>query len=915
MTLHTDKAEIMQSTTSSTKRWSIIFTVGYVAFYYLFIAIWKSNETVIHLGSDLLQLLASLISCIWLLKTCIQAQKQDRIFWFCLFFGVVSFALAGSICLWYEVGLKVELISTSVADIFWLLTSIFYLIAMLGRMNKMKNSFTTVRFFLDILIMMGVVVTLSWKSFISTQLQLSGITQLHFSSFVDVGYTLTNLVLLFFAFMLFLYPGELLPKRILFFILGGFMLLVFADTVYLNLLLSDSYSTGSFLDPIWSFSVLLIGLSGLYSKDNKDGLVKEAAAGPASERFALVRTFSPYISLIPLIVILVFRQDWIDKTFMIITGVLVISRQIVTILENRNLLRNLHDLNNQLEYKVQTRTKELAKSEQRFKSLFEHHPDGVFSVDLNGSFTSFNEGCIRLTGYGREELMDRSFLQLVLEEDREKAMYHFSKAKINEPQHFEISTRNKEGMLVHLNVTNLPMIIDGNLAGVFGVAQDITQEKKNQERINHMAHHDVLTGLPNRRLFEQRVDQAIIEVKNTGKMVAVMFIDLDRFKIINDTLGHDAGDQLLLTVAERLKTSVNSKDTVARQGGDEFTVLINELYSAQEAAAAADNIITALNLPFLLGEHEVLTTPSIGIALYPEHADTAVGLMKNADTAMYRVKENGKNHYLFYTCEMAESSAKKLILEKELHKALSNQEFEIYYQPQVDIQWQKITGVEALLRWHHPTLGLLPASDFIPMAEETGLILPIGEWVLRQACKQAKAWQDEGIPLMNIGVNLSSKQFYQENLVDVVAQVLEETQLLPCCLNLEITESIAMSKADEAVEKLHQIKSLGVQISMDDFGTGYSSLSYLTKFPIDILKIPREFVSDIGKNLNNEAIIASIVDMTKNLQLHVIAEGVETEQQSMFLQSQACNEMQGFLFSEPLPAKELIEMFKNKEAI
>jgi diguanylate cyclase (GGDEF)-like protein/PAS domain S-box-containing protein len=628
-------------------------------------------------------------------------------------------------------------------------------------------------------------------------------------------------------------------------------------------------------------------------------------------KHALVRNSLPYVIIVLLAIISSIYPNRVTQFSLITTVFLIMIREIMMIRENRNIVHHLYSLNKELEEEVQQGIRELAKSEQKYESFYEYNPDGVYSLDGNGNFTSINAAFVLLSGYEYEDIINRSFLPLVIEEDRAKAFYHFLKAKEGEPQNYEISIHNKKGLLINVNITNIPIVVDNEIVGVYGIGKDVTQQKKNQEKINYMAYHDPLTGLPNRRLFEERLNQAIMDAQRNRKVIGVMFIDLDRFKTINDTLGHGIGDELLFSVAKRIEGCLRKNDTVARQGGDEFTVLIKDVSCAEDVVIVAKKILRYLNQPYYINEHEIETTPSIGIALYPTDGQDATTLMKNADTAMYRVKENGKNHYRLYTSHMSESSSKKRMLEKELHKALRNGELVIYYQPQVDIHQQKVMGVEALLRWQHPTMGLLSAGEFIPLAEETGFILPIGEWVLKQACEQAKQWQEAGYPLIKIGVNLSPKQFYQDNLVDVVAKILLETNLPPGCLELEITESIAMSKAQETIDKLHELKKLGIQISMDDFGTGYSSLAYLTKFPIDTLKIAREFVNDIGSDVNNEAIVSSIIDMTRNLQLNVIAEGVETEEQSLFLQRHACNQMQGYLFSKPLHADEVETMFEK----
>ena len=432
------------------------------------------------------------------------------------------------------------------------------------------------------------------------------------------------------------------------------------------------------------------------------------------------------------------------------------------------------------------------------------------------------------------------------------------------------------------------------------------------QQMRHMAYHDVLTKLPNRRLFEDRVQDAMIEAQKLGKRVAVMFVDLDRFKQINDCLGHDIGDLLLQNVSDRLLSCLREGDTVSRQGGDEFTLLLTEIDEVSEVERVAQRIHAALNRSFLLDGHHMHVTMSLGIALYPEDGLTVESLMKHADIAMYAAKEQGKNNYQFFTSAMKAELTNKMRMENALRRALERKQFVLQYQPQVQIETGRIIGMEALIRWLHPELGTVPPSIFIPLAEETGLIVEIGEWALYEACQQNKRWQLMGYPALKIGVNLSARQFMHDKLVDMVAQVLNDTGLDPQYLDLEITESIAMQDGDFVIKKLQELRRLGIQISIDDFGTGYSSLSYIKKFPINTLKIAQPFVSDITESPDDAAIVSAIIAMAHGLNMNVIAEGVETDYQRAFLRKLRCDEMQGFLYSKPLSADTFTKLLKNR---
>lgn len=428
-------------------------------------------------------------------------------------------------------------------------------------------------------------------------------------------------------------------------------------------------------------------------------------------------------------------------------------------------------------------------------------------------------------------------------------------------------------------------------------------QKRVECMLRHQASHDRLTNLPNRLLFDEQLSLALVNAHQRGEMLAVAFLDLDRFKTVNDTLGHAVGDQLLQQVTERLQGCLRECDAVARWGGDEFTLLLPHISCAEDVSKIAWRILDVLSTPFCLEEHELYITASLGIALAPYDGEDAETLLKNADTAMYRAKQQGKNNYQFYSPEMNTKALEQLALEADLRKALVRDEFLLYYQPQVDINTGEIVGMEALLRWQHPQLGLVPPNQFIPLAEETGLICQIGEWVLRTACVQHQAWRLAGLSPMRIAVNLSARQFQQQGLVQTIVQILQETKIDPCYLELEITESIAMQDVDLTIAVLQELRQMGIHIAMDDFGTGYSSLSTIKHFPLQIIKIDQSFVRDLMIDPSDAAIAKAVVALGQGLNLKTLAEGVETLEQLKFLQSIGCDIAQGYLFSKPLPSE------------
>ncbi len=468
----------------------------------------------------------------------------------------------------------------------------------------------------------------------------------------------------------------------------------------------------------------------------------------------------------------------------------------------------------------------------------------------------------------------------------------------------------------------------GKPFSMHGIIQDITEHKKAEAKIRFLAYYDVLTGLPNRRLFKEYSIQAIRMAQRNRSKVAILYLDLDNFKRINDTLGHNVGDKLLQKISENMMAVIRTSDVVARidivartdsenrpvtsisrLGGDEFTILLPGLTEIKHAVLVAKRIIKCLGLPVKVAGHELYVTGSIGIAIYPDDGEDLDTLLKNADTAMYHAKDAGRNNFQFYAKHMNELTLARLNMEAELKKALERNEFIVYYQPQVEVTTSTIVGVEALIRWEHPKMGLVSPTEFIPITEETGLIILIGEWVLRTACAQVAAWHKAGFNPLRIGVNLSSYQFKQGDIVKSLKNVLAATGLDPQYLELELTESIIMQDTEETIATLWKLKEMGLNLSIDDFGTGYSSMNYLKRFPLDTLKIDRSFIKDIMTDPNDSAITKAIIGLAKGLGLTTIAEGVETEEQLTFLRKQGCDQIQGYFISRPLPAEKLEQLF------
>jgi diguanylate cyclase (GGDEF)-like protein/PAS domain S-box-containing protein len=535
--------------------------------------------------------------------------------------------------------------------------------------------------------------------------------------------------------------------------------------------------------------------------------------------------------------------------------------------------------------------------------------DAVIGTDMQGNVDYLNLAAEKMTGWTRDEARGQPIgevMQIVNDESRESERNPVEAVlRRNKQMGLAAGTVlvRRDGREVAIEDSAAPIRDSkGRITGAVIVFHDITTAQAMALKMAYLAQHDYLTNLPNRVLLNDRIAQAIALAKRRGTQFALLFLDLDNFKHINDSLGHAIGDKLLQSVAQGLCACVRGSDTVSRQGGDEFVVLVTEGLHAEDATLTADKILAALSVAHYIDDHELHVTTSIGISVYPDDGGDAETLIKNADAAMYHAKELGRNNYQFFKSEMNDKAVERLLIEANLRRALARQQFVLHYQPKVNLDNGTITGCEALLRWIHPEWGMVLPERFVAIAESCGLIVPIGRWVLREACLQAKRWEAAGLKLGSIAVNISALEFRREGFVAGVRAILNETGLDPCSLQLEITESMLMNDAGSAASILKQLKALGVQLAVDDFGTGYSSLSYLTQFPIDVLKIDQSFMQDIGSTKNSGIIVAAVIAMGNSLKQRVVAEGVEQHGQLAFLRARHCEEGQGYLFSRPLAA-------------
>jgi len=564
-----------------------------------------------------------------------------------------------------------------------------------------------------------------------------------------------------------------------------------------------------------------------------------------------------------------------------------------------------------------TERKQTEDQAARLGRILERSSNEIYVFDATTlKFTQVNDGARKNLGYTIDELHGLTPVDLkpAFTPEQFRELIEPLRCGDEETLSFETEHKRKDGSRYPVEVRLQFSSVE--IPPVFvAVISDITERKQAQERLNYLAFYDSLTGLPNRLLLLDRIRQTTLESERHERLAAILYLDLDRFKLVNDTLGHEAGDLLLKSVAARLSGCVRSGDTVARLGGDEFTVVLANVAHVDDVGRVAQKVLDVFAQPFLLAAQELFVSPSIGITLFPFDDRDPELLLKNADAAMYHAKDSGRNTFRFFTADLNTRAARRLDLETALRHALERQEFVLHYQPQVDLISGRIIGMEALVRWQRPGTGLVSPLDFIPLAEETGLIVPIGEWVLRTACAQNRAWQEAGLPALQMSVNIAARQFQQQNLAEVVARVLQETGLDPRWLMLEITESTVMRDAGAAVETLREIGSLGVGLSVDDFGTGYSSLSYLKRFPLNCLKIDKSFIDDITTDPNDAAITTAIISMAGSLEIKVIAEGVETLAQLNFLRARGCDAMQGYYFSKPLPAAGLAALLAGNKRL
>ena len=623
-----------------------------------------------------------------------------------------------------------------------------------------------------------------------------------------------------------------------------------------------------------------------------------------------------------------------DEVGTLITSFAHMRQKIDEQQEQLRLAHNrLSQVNVDLEDQVNIRTKELEQVVIRLRTeidqregveeklllaykVIEEINEAIIITDSNNLIRNANPAFTEITGYSVEDVLGKN-PSSTSSGRHDAKFYQEMWEAINKTGQWrgEIWDRRKDGTIYPKQLSICTIKDDqGNISNYVGIFSDISERKKDEERLQNLAHFDPLTGLANRLLFKDRLLHALQLAERSKNRLAVLLLDLDNFKSVNDSLGHKSGDLLLMQVAERILKCVRGSDTVARLGGDEFVVLLPDCKSADNVTSITRKILEKLATPFALQGDEVFISACIGVTMYPDDGNDADVLLKNADTAMYHIKKTGKNNFQFFTDSMQERIVRRLQLTSQLRYAMEREEFLLYYQPKMNLVTGRINGMEALIRWQHPDTGMINPAEFIPLAEETGIIVPLGEWVLYQACRQVMEWQAQGLDSLRVSVNLSARQFQDEKLLAMVTSVIQETGIEPGVLELEITETTIMQHIEHTIKTLWQLRDLGLLLSIDDFGTGYSSLNYLKRFPLDILKIDRSFVMDITTDPNDRAVVEAIVSLSRHLKMKVVAEGVETEEQLDFLRKQKCHEVQGYYISKPLPVDEFRDFILKHRA-
>lgn len=887
----------------------ILFITLFMLLYYFWILIYRENDFMRMLGANIFPIVGIVISLSWAFQAFQQIKTNDRYFWLLLCIAYVLFIAAQSIWFYYQIILQVPTPYPSWADFIWLIEYGFLFVAIIYKIKVVKSSAPMVKWGANILIFMVVAVSLSIPFLIQPILEKG---DLGLFRLVSLTYPIFDLGFLLVSVSLYYTAQQHMLRKSLLFITTAYLIQILGDVGYIYLNVHGLYKTGSFIDPLWLLPYFITGYAGIYAIQQVENPNSKDDWHP--ERLSVY----PLISVLMLMIISFNSTSNSTKYLnigIIVATIISIFSTLFIQRENTRLLNKLHNFTNELERTIIERTGELQEShkqlmlnEKRYRQLIEISPNFII-VLKHSKIALINRTGMKLLGVpSLNQVINKSLLNFLPEEYHEKALMRMGQVMQEkvplEKTEYEVETFN--GLRVFVEVSTVKIDYDGEPALLI-VGQDITERKKIEEKMQYSAHYDMLTGLPNRLMFHQSLQDEINKGK-TNKF-SLLFVDLDGFKVINDTLGHNAGDILLQEVAIRLSKSVDKNGKVFRLGGDEFTIIVSSSVENEDIRIARD-IVKNIAKPFYINTEEVRVTSSIGISIYPDHADTPDEIVKTADAAMYAAKEKGKNSFQVFHSGLNKCVHRKNLLENEMKKALDNDEFSIVYQPQFHLQTNEVVGLEALLRWNSSTLGSISPNEFVPIAEQTGMIISIGKWVFQTVLYQINKWKQAMNFTIPIAINISAKQFENEEFIPSISQMLHQFKIDPKYITLELTESI-MQNTEQSVKLMGMARLMGLRIAIDDFGKGYSSLGYLKYLPIDYIKIDKSFIDDVAIDKNDETIVKTIIDMGQHLNIAIIAEGIENESQVQFLVQHNCQFGQGYFYSRPLSTED-IEILLHK---
>jgi diguanylate cyclase (GGDEF)-like protein/PAS domain S-box-containing protein len=849
------------------------------------------------------------ITCV---RTARSSGAQQSRMWTLLGASALSWGSGQAAWTWYETVLGRDVPFPSVADVGYLAAVPLAAAALISLPFAAQSLVGRVRQVLDGLMIAASLLLASWVLVLSPLFRAGGDNLL--SQSISLAYPIGDVVVG--TIVLFVLArarmgrgtrGTPLPL-----LGGGLVAIAVADSGFVYLTASESYSSGALIDAGWFLGYILILLA---ARKPTASPVDEEEAHAGVDRMGL---FLPYIAVLGAVVVSTIghlQQGTLDsfaawcRSFIILA---LVGRQVLSLLENLSLARHL-------ESRVVERTAELRASEQRFQALVQHSSEVVILVDRHANVEYVSESMTRVFGYGEAHLQGRP-LSRIFDADAGTRLREGLAEVAERPYgvlELELPLQHRDGHRCTVQVTITNLLDNPSVGGLVLNTRDISERRQLEDQLSHQAFHDSLTALANRALFKDRVDHALLRTKRQTPSVAVLFLDLDGFKEVNDSLGHAAGDRLLIQVGQRLGACVRPSDTVARFGGDEFAVLIEDASDDLDVTMVAERVLEGLRQPFVVNGRELHVRGSMGIAKMESDVEGADQLLRNADLAMYRAKAAGRGGYERYDPEMHTELVQRVQLEADLRRALDDGELFLHYQPTIDLASGQIVGAEALARWHHPTRGLVPPTEFIPLAESSGLIQRLGAWVLREACRQAAVWQQANPQRdkpVTLSINLSGKQLQHEQVVEDVANALRDSGLPPESLVLEMTESVLMDDSETVLDILRRLKALGPRLAIDDFGTGYSSLSYLHRFPVDILKIDRSFVERLSHASDNAELARTVVRLGQSLQLQTVAEGVEDSTQFLTLRRMGCDIGQGYYFGRPMESEDMERLLSDELA-